>query len=215
MGVGYNAEGELGLGTTVDEYSPVQVTGISNVRTIGSGWYHSAAIKNDGTLWTWGFGLSGALGTGAYATSTSPVEITTLTNVIAFTGGRYHSLFLKDDGTVWSCGQNDEGQLGNGTYSPSADPVQVVSLCQVSNSVTENYNLVNYTVYPNPANDILFIDGEPIDGAVVKIFDYQGKCLLTQSFNGGELDVSKLFSGVYVLQIIGNNESANIQFVKN
>jgi alpha-tubulin suppressor-like RCC1 family protein len=44
---GDNAYGQLGNGTTVSSLVPVQVTGLSNVASISTSWYHCFAIMSD------------------------------------------------------------------------------------------------------------------------------------------------------------------------
>jgi alpha-tubulin suppressor-like RCC1 family protein len=41
---------------------PVKVSGISSVATLRLGGYNSYAIRSDGSLWIWGFGLSSGSG---------------------------------------------------------------------------------------------------------------------------------------------------------
>lgn len=74
---GANAEGQLGNGTNTNSDTPVQVIGLTNVAKIkiaGGGW-HSMAIKNDGTVWTWGFNTSGQLGDGTKVHRNIPVQV--------------------------------------------------------------------------------------------------------------------------------------------
>ena len=60
---GMNGYGELGLGrTSSDQVVPVRVPGLANVATLRLGGYNSYAIRSDGTLWIWGFGLSSSRG---------------------------------------------------------------------------------------------------------------------------------------------------------
>ena len=60
---GMNGYGELGLGATSSyEAVPVRVPGLTNVATLRLGGYNSYAIRSDGTLWIWGFGLSSGRG---------------------------------------------------------------------------------------------------------------------------------------------------------
>jgi alpha-tubulin suppressor-like RCC1 family protein len=60
---GMNGYGELGLGRTSSyEVVPVKVPGISNVATLRLGGYNSYAIRSDGSLYIWGFGLSSGSG---------------------------------------------------------------------------------------------------------------------------------------------------------
>jgi alpha-tubulin suppressor-like RCC1 family protein len=86
----------------------------------------TCALRNDGTVLTWGLGAGGQLGNGAARSSALPVEVKGLKDVVAVAAGHTHCLALKKDGTVWAWGLNDRGQLGNGSsVEQSAEPVQV------------------------------------------------------------------------------------------
>ncbi len=123
---GYNANGELGNGTTTDSMVPVQASGLTGVVNIASGFNHTLAIKNDGTVWAWGSNVYGQLGSVAGgAKSTVPVQVPGLTGIVAVAGGRWHSLAVKNDGTVWAWGYNKTGELGDGTTTNSISPIQV------------------------------------------------------------------------------------------
>jgi hypothetical protein len=83
---GYNGNGSLGVGDTVTRSSPVQVSvgNYSSPVQINSGsWtqitagdYHSAAIRSDGTLWTWGYNNAGQLGQSNTYNNFSPIQVT-------------------------------------------------------------------------------------------------------------------------------------------
>ena len=71
---GYNAEGELGIGTTTGVSSPVLFTG-TDWATILPSYGFVIGLKNDGTLYSWGYGANGVLGTGSTANASTPVQI--------------------------------------------------------------------------------------------------------------------------------------------
>ena len=105
--------------------TPGQTVNLMNVTAIAGGWGHSLTLKNDGTVWTWGYNESGQLGNGTNSNSNIPVQVSGLTGITAIMGGHHHSLALKNDGTVWTWGYNGSGQFGNGTNSDSNVPVRV------------------------------------------------------------------------------------------
>jgi hypothetical protein len=102
------------------------------VSAISGGYYHTAALKSDGTVWTWGRNNYGQLGNNSYTDSSTAVEVVgqdgsgTLSDIKAIAGGSYHTVALKSDGTVWAWGRNASGQLGNGTTTDISTPVEVV-----------------------------------------------------------------------------------------
>jgi alpha-tubulin suppressor-like RCC1 family protein len=131
---GSNLYGALGNGTTgVANNSSVPVQSlISDVYAISAGGWFSVALKNDGTVWTWGHNSEGQLGNGNLINTSIPVQVAGLTNVVQIVAGTYHFLALKNDGTVWACGDNVSGQIGNGnTGTDATTPVQVSGLTNV------------------------------------------------------------------------------------
>lgn len=127
---GDGSVGELGLGNTTDYSSPKQVgslTDWSKVSASGDG--RSAAIKTDGTLWTWGRGSSGVLGHGNTSNKNSPTQVGSLTNWAEVDITKLSCVAVKTDGTLWTWGDDGNGQMGHG--SPRTDlssPKQVGAL---------------------------------------------------------------------------------------
>ncbi|MGB5070062.1 MAG: T9SS type A sorting domain-containing protein [Flavobacteriales bacterium] len=127
---GSNYEGELGNGTVGGStFIPGQVNGLSGITAItGDCTAHALALKNDGTVWSWGRNYEGELGNGGGASTNVPVQAGTPTGIIAIAGGNYHSMALRNDGTVYTWGDNQYGQLGDGTNLPSGLPTAVLGL---------------------------------------------------------------------------------------
>jgi cyanophycinase-like exopeptidase len=59
------------------------------------------------------------------------------------------------------------------------------------------------TLYPNPTNDFLYIDG--LEVTKLTIFDTRGMKVLEQKSNVNKVDVSKLSSGIYMIEIKKND----------
>ena len=130
--------GGLGDGTTSTRTSPVQVKGqggygfLTDVIAIASGHGHKVALKDNGTVWTWGRNSYGQLGDGTTTVPNYPVQVRGengngyLGDVIAIAAvGCVHTTVVKRDGTVWTWGYNEHGQLGDGTTIQRTTPVQV------------------------------------------------------------------------------------------
>ena len=92
---------------------------------ISLGYYHSAALKSDGTLWTWEFNGNGQLGTGSTTSSADPTIV--MDDVKAVSLGGYYSAALKKDGSLWMWGSNANGQYGDGTTTSSTSPKKIMS----------------------------------------------------------------------------------------
>jgi alpha-tubulin suppressor-like RCC1 family protein len=136
-GWGYNGSGRLGDGTTSNKLVPTQIgiatdwdkiscDGDGSTSSGGSG--HSLAIKQNGTLWSWGYGSSGVIGDGAYITRLVPTQIGTASDWYKISVGYDHSIAIKNNNTLWSWGRNDIGQLGYGAGTVtghSSIPLQV------------------------------------------------------------------------------------------
>ena len=134
---GNNANGQLGNNTTTATSSPVQtITFATNWKQVSCGTYHTAAIKTDGTLWTWGRNSapqpsslpSGQLGDNTATQRSSPVQtVAGGTNWKSLSSGFAHVAAIKTDGTLWTWGLNNFGQLGDNTIVKKSSPVQTVA----------------------------------------------------------------------------------------
>jgi len=126
---GYNAQGQMGVNNKTQYSSPVQVGSNTTWAKIGATTEGSSiAIKNDGTLWTWGKDSYGALGqntsSGAGFSSPKQVPGTTWNEVV---GQQQGMTATKTDGTLWTWGQNADGQSGHNNTIQYSSPVQVGS----------------------------------------------------------------------------------------
>ncbi len=118
-----------GLFTSIPQWAVNAVAPVTP--QIDGGYAHTIALKNDGTVWTWGNNSYGQLGDGTTTGSKTPQTLTNISGVKAIAAGMYHNLVLKNDGTVWAWGINGSGQLGDGTYTTKTVPQQVANLSNV------------------------------------------------------------------------------------
>lgn len=104
-GWGSNHYGQLGIGSRVTGATmPVQVSGLSSVRSLSANLYQSVALRHDGSVWAWG--RNGA------RTSAAPAPVPNLADAKAIAAGFDYALAVRKDGTVWGWGVNNAGQLG-------------------------------------------------------------------------------------------------------
>ena len=132
------------MGNRTNYSSPKQIGALTTWSTIAAGYAISAAIKSDGTLWTWGRGASfGATGHNNLTNYSSPVQVGSLTNWANISIGFFQMIAIKTDGTLWSWGANNLGQLGLGNTTYYSSPKQIGALTNWSSTSCGNYHVLS------------------------------------------------------------------------
>ena len=124
--------GQLGLNAprTTLISSPAQIPGTTWSKTDCSS-RHGAAIKTDGSLWTWGANYRGQLGNNLPDNNmrSAPIQVGTDTTWSKLAGGYNNSAAIKTDNTLWVWGIAQNGALGlnqqGGTSNSRSSPTQL------------------------------------------------------------------------------------------
>ncbi len=160
---GDNGYGQLGNGSTGFSLNvPTQIGTDSNWNKISIGGHFTIAIKNNGSIWSWGRNNYRQLGNDSFTDILVPTQIPNTTNNWSnINCGTYHCLATKTDGSLWGWGSNQAGQLGNGNVMGEGIPTHI--LINAANSVSclgissgNNFSLVmgsNQQIYVMGGNE--------------------------------------------------------------
>jgi alpha-tubulin suppressor-like RCC1 family protein len=136
---GFNATGQLGVGSTTSSNIPAAVStagvlSTKRITAIGAGGYHTCAITDEATnnAYCWGKNATGQLGDNSITNSKIPVAVFTAgvlsgKIITAISPGGYSTCAITDEATnnAYCWGDNSEGQLGDNSNTNSNIPVAV------------------------------------------------------------------------------------------
>ena len=179
---GTNTYGQLGLGDKTDRCTPVQVsTTINYWKQVSCKKNHTAAIRNDGTLWTWGLNSNGELGNNTIVDTCTPIVTSSGgTNWKQVACGDFFTVAIKTDGTLWTWGKNNSGQLGINNAETRCTPVQTSSGGTTWKQVACGYDHVAAI----KTDGTLWIWGNNIFGQL-GTFDTTDRCTPVTTYVGG------------------------------
>ncbi|XP_042217246.1 E3 ubiquitin-protein ligase HERC2-like isoform X2 [Homarus americanus] len=134
--------GRLGHGDSSSREAPTLVQELQGktIVSIACGSTYSAAISNQGELYTWGRGNYGRLGHGSSDDHSTPTLVTALKAErvldVACGSGDAQTIAVTDSGNVYSWGDGDYGKLGRGGSDGSkvpklVDKLQGQEICRV------------------------------------------------------------------------------------
>lgn len=169
---GWDSERKTSLYTFAPEVMP-----IDDVVKAVTGDLAYAALKSDGTLWTWGDNLWGKLGRGetVYGKEPGPGEISSdeekipakvMEDVVDVSMGDGFIAALKSDGTLWMAGANGLGQLGGAT-----DEEQSCFFIQVMDGVALPGSSVEQEIKPIVLPHSALIETAPIQPEGAPVWD--------------------------------------------
>ena len=111
-------------GTPPPNRDPVTVDGLSNIVSVAEDVEASFALREDGTLWSWGQNNQwGELGDGTTLQSTTPVQVGTLGVVTSVACGSLSACAVLDDGSVQCWGRSLNPNATDTDVTPVPQPV--------------------------------------------------------------------------------------------
>lgn len=137
---GLNTNGQLGINSTTNKHTPVEVLGVSgvgnlsNIVSVVSGATFSCALSAAGNVYCWGYNGYGQLGIGNTTQQKEPVEVAgvggvgKLSNIVAISAGYLHVCAISAAGNTYCWGYNAYGQLGNNSTTQQKLPVEVLGV---------------------------------------------------------------------------------------
>jgi alpha-tubulin suppressor-like RCC1 family protein len=116
--------GQLGNGAfNSATFNVTQIGTATDWIKVSAGSLFSVALKNNGTLWTWGRNNVGQLGNNTFIDTNVPAQVGTAIDWSQIDAGGEHTLAIKTTGDLWAWGNNPFGQLGDGTTNTSNNPI--------------------------------------------------------------------------------------------
>ncbi len=152
---GNNNYGQLGRDPSVllRATTPLEVPGMTGVKSIAAGINHTCALKMDGSLYCWGNNQDGKIGNGNTNTQVTPFQVNLAEKMIDVAASKYNTCAIVDvTRSVYCWGNNMVGQVGIG-YS-SYDPIllpQRVSITSVKKITMDEGHVCAVTI----ANNVL------------------------------------------------------------
>jgi alpha-tubulin suppressor-like RCC1 family protein len=123
---GMDFNGQLGVNTwNINRSNFVQVGTASDWKKICCGGHHNLALKDNGTLWSWGDAGYGQLGHNNIIFRSTPVQIGSLSDWTHIHCGTHSSFALRSNGWLYSWGMNNNGELGIGNIIFRSAPIRI------------------------------------------------------------------------------------------
>ena len=168
---GYNARGQLGIGSTTDQSTPqlvnafggVPVSKFSGAHGFGTTFIHygsSMCLLSTGAVYTWGHNNEGNLGTGNTTQYNTPQHISGLgtdnQDILMAHSAYGVSYVIKDDQSIVASGYNNRGQLGDGTTTNRSTHQTIPNSFRSGRTITQLKTVGSIT---DTSTVILYDDG--------------------------------------------------------
>jgi uncharacterized protein (TIGR02145 family) len=132
---------------------------------------------------------------------------------------------LGDQASIWSASEYNSGvahfwllytqSSAVGKFSASKnDGLSVRCVENNSASIATSIKSADIIFYPNPANEILYVENYNHANTLVQIFDLQGKQILIKHIDSGTVNISTLKNGVYLIKLTDSDHVLITKLIK-
>jgi hypothetical protein len=118
--LGANSAGQLGILTTANQASPVEVPGLERVLQLAAGGAHTCALTSTGQVYCWGANHHGQLGVGTLVPTGTPRVIPDRVFTAIYAGGDHTCGVIAGD--LWCWGSNNRGEVGDNSLLDLPNP---------------------------------------------------------------------------------------------
>ena len=221
----------------------VQLGGINRTSGADGGYYNGTALSTSvaagtaytisyqtgftGTAYTEYFRIyadwnqNGTFDTGETLVSSTNTAVVTTVRSATFTvpttaksGNTRLRVVMSDNSGTGACGSYSYGETEDYTISVTGG-ARLSSTARTSNP---NAPADQYTLYPNPATQVLNIarpaNADPTATFTVRVYDLRGAEVRGLSLTDGQIDVSVLRAGTYLLSLTDGTGTSHQRFVK-
>lgn len=132
---GYNGYGQLGLGNTSNQLTPLRIGNLPEVSQIILNEYTTYALTPNGDLYAWGKNDYGQVGNNNKTNQVTPIKI--LSNVTSLRCKAGVAFAITEDKNVYAWGRGNDFQMGNGdVITAQTTPIRITALSNVDEVVT-------------------------------------------------------------------------------
>jgi alpha-tubulin suppressor-like RCC1 family protein len=124
---------------------PTELPFSQTVVDVRCGYYHTLALTEDGTVFSWGKNDSGCCGVGHNNNVATPTAVTLPSKAAQIFSGGYHSGALTTEGDLYLWGFNYSGELGAGHKENRNTPQKVPIDFEISQVILGSYHAIVLT----------------------------------------------------------------------
>ncbi|KTD87390.1 hypothetical protein UQ64_11250 [Paenibacillus etheri] len=124
-----------------EEGAVERIEGLEGIQDITSGENFYTVLKEDRTVWAWGFNDRNQLGDGTTKYSVQPVKVSNLNNAVGLSNGcmAAHSFALLADGSAVTWGDNSKQQSGTGSDQKTIPTPQEVAFSALTGDAEKQF----------------------------------------------------------------------------